>query len=410
MPVLYELTITLDKPMNNHRIYYTYATLNCGFTDNLQRFDTCYRFGLSLGYEYVHTPLNSKRSSNRIDKFVGFDDYFVLKISDLILEDYEIIKIDFYSIFKKRNIATLQDLQNFVREHVSLNCKFSKKIPLIFFTITKLVRDNLRIQKMLSQGLKESHLSVGLDYRSIYFQARTENPRNSRFVDNKAKMLVHIRQGDIAIIETPWETYIPLRKLHDKQNKIAEIKDRKKIGNEYRYVDDFYLFIERFFNFCDRSDFSVIISSDGYKRAFKKFYKNKHRFKMTGKQLRILKNTENSYDQNKFAQFSQLDNCLCLIGETDENLFDLIHSSLIADIIVFGIQQRMIKKLLSFYADVDNPPILIMLHRLKKLDGYAFEEMNVKVIPVNLDKMDIESFVTRVRQEIKNKTQFHMEE
>ena len=49
-----------------------------------------------------------------------------------------------------------------------------------------------------------------IDFNSIYFNARKQMPWKSNYEKNKINLLVHIRQGDTAVIETPWDTYIPV--------------------------------------------------------------------------------------------------------------------------------------------------------------------------------------------------------
>lgn len=412
--------------MSQHTTYFScYTPPLVGLTDQLLIFNICYKLGISLGYEYVHTPLSFPRSSNKIDSFIGINDYFTLKVGDPCFKNYEFVEINFNVIFQKQNFSTLSELQIFIKQLVSnIFSSNENKIIVRFILRHNVIRKGLfsRIYSKLNILLKKfsrlenqqppviklsgwvnSQVPDQLDFRSIYFQTRKKYPRKSRFADGKVKLLVHIRQGDTAIIETPWQTFIPVWK----QNKFIEISNIHHVGDKYIHVNDYFSFLSQFIAYFDYSTFSVRVSSDGYKRGFDNIYENLHRFNFTNKQLNELKQAENSYDQNKFAQFKELENCLCLVGETDENLFDLIHSSLIADIIVIGTQQRMLPKLLALYGDVDNPPILIVLHKetnpLNYYNQLGLDEKKAKIIPVKLDDMNLEDIVVKVRQELTSK-------
>jgi len=402
--------------MSQQTTYFTYHFLTGGLTDQLIIFKICHKLGVSLGYEYVHTPFSFTRSSDKIDSFIGINDYFTFKVGDPCLKNCEFVEINLTVLFQKHNFIALSELQGFIKQKVlNISSSSDKKIIVRFMQTYKIKKGLLfriysKFLRLENQPVRQSQLSNWLnsqvpdqfDFRSIYFQARKKCPRKPRFTDGKIKLLVHIRQGDTAVIETPWQTFVPVWK----QNQFIEFCDIGHVGDKYIHVHDYFSFLNQFLTYFEKSTFSVIVSSDGYKRGFEKIYKNRHRFNFTSKQLNELKQAESLYDQEKFALFKKLDNCLCLVGETDENLFDLIHSSLIADIIVIGTQQRMLPKLLALYGDVNNPPILIVLHKGSKppnYDGIRLDEKRARIIPLKLDEMNLEYVVAEVRQELADK-------
>ena len=439
-------------PQSKQTTYFTYhLSAQAGLSDQLERFNLCHKLGVSLGYKYAHTPFVASRSSDNLDSFLGFNDYFPLKVEDPVLVNCKIVTIDLEALFQNHTFNNLQELQDFIRQFVLNIFTSSKKRTLVIFTlkrgkllgkglvprISSLLNKLSRLQKRqnligkmsgwvnslapmgylsdwVNSQLQDKPSLVGtlvdwlqsprpdqLDFRSIYFQARKKRPIKSRFTDGKVKLLVHIRQGDTAVIETPWQTFVPLWKLQ-KQKKSPEILDINKVGDQYVPVHEYFSFLRQFLTCFNDSTFSIIVSSDGYKRGFGKLYAYRHFLNFTDEQLRELRNAEESYDQEKFAQFKTLENSLCLVGETDENLIDLIHSSIIADIIVIGTQQRMLPNLLTLYGDASKPPLLIILHKLKRpptnkrinLDGRRAE-----IIPVKLDeKTKLEDVITQVQK------------
>ena len=91
-------------------IYFTVMPLNsCGFTDQILQFSSFYKLGLSLGYQYIHTPFINKRSSWNIYNFLGFNNHF----------DQNIIN------FKIRNFFRFNKRYRYI--HLEINDKFLKK-------------------------------------------------------------------------------------------------------------------------------------------------------------------------------------------------------------------------------------------------------------------------------------------
>jgi hypothetical protein len=405
-----------------------------GMTDKLQRFDLCYALGISLGYEYIHTPFECLRSAENLDHLLGFEDYFCNNIGGQDLSRFERVEINLTEIWHKEKFLSLQQLQDFIRLRVSRVSNISRKrivVVLIFVRIygpqvggsasmwTPLNRI-LRITPLNKLFQKKSQRKLAaiypvrilsnwlsspqfdhLDFRSIYFQARQKDQRSSNFVDGKLRMLVHIRQGDTAFVETPWHTYVPTWLKHHEGNPV-ELDNLEQAGNMYVQVDEYYTFLSQFLSCFDDNTFSVIVSSDGFKRSFQNLYDWQSILDFTESQIQSLKEMEKSYDEKVFAPFTTLNHCTCLIGETDENLFGLIHSVLTADIIVVGTQQKMVLKLLNLFGDDDHPPILIVLHKFKNparmVKRFKLHHETRKIIPVNLKQMEIESVVARFNE------------
>jgi len=389
--------------------YFTCYITDGGLTDQLRRFYICYKIGISLGYQYIHTPLFFSRSSNQVSNFIGINDYFTKNIDTLPLENCKFVEINLGLLLNEHNFTSLKALQSFITQyvitqHISNIFSSSKKAIIVKFLLTHNI---VSAPPILSNWVRLHLTDVPdeINFRQSYLKAREKSPRTSRFTDGQIKLLVHIRQGDIAIIETPWQTFIDVKAI--RRNKFIESRQINDINKEYIHTSEFFDFLQQFLTYFKKSVFSIIVSSDGYKRGFETIYeKCKNLNFFTDEQIDELKQIENSYDQNKFAPFQKLENCLCLIGENDENLFDFIHSSLTADIIIVGTQQQLISKLLALYADVNNPPILIVLHKKLKspnYNEYGLDERLAKIILVNLNNIDFKNIVDKIDQKFADK-------
>jgi len=434
-------------------VYFSYKIFpRSGLTDQLDRLRLCYSLGTSLGYQYVHSPFDLPRTSNKLDEFLGFSDYFETKLNDLTSENAYLIEINLSHLFQERLFNSLDELQAYIKNNVANTDAKGKKIIVrfsllrsskefleikpdkvdersyfskIYRKIYRFLWKKKRVGKLFRSNPKRQHppaiklskwfdakTTGRLDFRAIFFQTKKQKPWRSRFAKDKIKVLVHIRQGDVAVIETPWRTFIPLKKQNRKKTQFKEQTEITAAGDIYIHPEDYYVFLSQFMDDFDSSKLSIIVCSDGYKRGFKKIYTNLERYSFSAGQIDQLNSWEKSYNQKKFARFEELENCLCLVGETDENLFDLVYSALTADVIIIGTQMHMIPKLLKLFPRIYDPPILIVLHkdvRFKKGWDYPnlkpLNESNAKIISAKIGELDIKEIVANVHQQLENKKQ-----
>lgn len=403
--------------MSNKLKYFTISvTKDVGLADQINQWSSLYKLGLSLGYKYAHTPLKNHRSSNKIYDFLGINNYFLFKrilfiwLRKVLM--YTVIDINLNDeLLKNNNVYNFQELQSYIKDYISEQSSLINKNLLIRFKITGRRKFLSLIQLQMPNFLD------GLDLRSIYFRFRRINTRRSKFVEGKLKLLVHIRQGDTAIIETPWQTFLPIKR--PKSLQFTEVKDFSDPRlNYFIRVNEFYDFIKKLTSCFEANIFSTVISSDGFERAFNKIHRNINRLNWSSEQIEAIKKSESSYNDKSFHIFKKIKHSVCLIGENDENLFDLIHSSLMADIIVVGTQQRMLPTLISNYYDLDNPVIMILLYKAEKftkqqetlslyqnkLEKLSLHKDKAQLIPVNLNHYDIEDVVFRVKNYLRERS------
>ena len=384
--------------------YFTILPSGGGLTAHLLQFNSFYKLGISLGYRYIHTPFKSRRSSNKIYNFLGFNRYFAHKIIDFKIKNlwwlrkHNFISLDISDdLLKTNKVNNLQDLQSLIRDRVS-QFQSDKRLTLVRFrTLGKRALFHDLVQTQIKEFPEK------LNLYSLYLKTRDKSSIQSRFIENKVKLLVHIRQGDTAIIETPWHTYIPTQG----SNQLTELDNLNASdrGCESIEVSDFYDFVKKFVTYFNEDNFSVVVSSDSYRKGFNLIYKNIRRFNFSSHQIKELKKTQILYEK-KFEVFKSIKNSVCIIGENDTNLFDLVHSSLIADVIVVGTQQRFIPKLLSSYYNLDNPPLMFVLYKREKIPNYenlALTPDKVTIVPVELDNFNADDLMTTINEKISMK-------
>ena len=360
-----------------------------GFTDHLSTFNTYNRLGKYLGFEYLHTSACSKRSSKLIYKFLGFNRKF--KVGEDILCSRIIFRVRVLLSFCKYKNIFLRFNENTVSE-LSLN-SFEDLIRYIR-TLTScnswrplLVRfsgRNRKIYQWIHANLTCIDSSVGL--RTSYFISRKLDPWKSKFQDSSIKILIHIRQGDTALIPTPWDTFITTK------NRIREINSVQLSEIRYTNPNDYFRILNHIIEEINSRKYSIVVCSDGYKRAFQKINKEIRRLSLSTNQVKQLKQIELGYEDKMFSPFKCVTNCVSVIGESNSSLFDLIHSAMLADLIIIGDQQNMLVKLMINYADNLNPPIIVHLHNRKQVRefgrGEGLDATNLKIISINMNNIN----------------------
>lgn len=416
------------------KIYFTIHTGNQGFTDQMMQFSAFYKLGLALGYHYIYTPFISVRSMpliKTIDRiktsrfqdssdpihdqvdiydFLGFNQYFDVKEFHLENEKVEDLEIELSdSILDENHIFSFSELKSHIRDYVAKNKKTKNNLRIIF----RLERKKPPEGKGKREFFSLIHTDVPafkdeLDFHSMYFKTRKNDPIPSQFEDDKIKILVHIRQGDTSFIETSWNTFIPVDSR--RPDFLTEQVNYEQMKSSYsnNFVDslfqpaEYYGFLKKLLSYFEDHVFSTLSFSDGYHRAFGIIEKNINRLQLSSEKKESLSRIKDSYDETKFRIFKNIKGSKCIIGETQENLHTLIHSTLIADIIIVAAQQRMLPKLAANFCK-SNTPFIIVLYR-NKIPDYSdvIQNDDDRYIYTDIDNPDFKKIVDRIDQLIKN--------
>lgn len=439
-----------DKALDNS-FYFTIIPSKAGFTDQLFQFSTFYKLGLSLGYIYLHsTFVNEREGSEGIFDFLGFNEYFGQnKLTDsqkvyrlmgvdnrfstenISLKSKIIRKIRFWVhyllFFREFNFidigigdrqpgsaidGSLDSIKDVISKAVSRRGSSSpKKKNIVRFHLCEHGKYFFgKLAPLINREIP--YYQDGLNLRSKFLKFRERKPVKSRFADGNIKLLVHIRLGDTALIETPWHSFIPLwsgRSLLP----LKEYPDKHSdIFGKVLDVSDYARFLERFNNFFVPDNFSTVIYSDGYKASFREVFGHIRDLDLDTDSQRALKDAELTYEENRFSVFDNMVNSVRRVGENDADLQELIQASLLADIIIVGCHQRMIPKFLATYYDTSlrNPPIIIVLHKIK-LPGYeevlGLDASKATVYRVNISDSEYDESLRSVVEQIKLRLDNH---
>lgn len=393
-----------NKTTEHKPTYFTILPSKAGFTDQLFQFSTFYKLGLTLEYIYRHsTFVNTREGSEEIFDFLQFNEHFSQTSLTSREKPYRRMGVD----------------NCFVREKTPFAFKIRRKIRYWFYynryfrhfnfidigpgderpddvkegnleSFISLVRETVARKYKSGSGwtnVVRFHLSERgryffgelaplinqqipyypdkLDLRSSYIKRRQSHPVPSGFIDGKLKLQVHIRLGDTALIETPWHSYIPLWSGWSLLP-LKEYPDTSDVVfGQVMDVGEYAQFLHRFQTFFDENELSIAIFSDGYKTAFHELFKHIDDLQLGDERTQALKKTVTTYEEERFSVFDDVPNCTRRVGENNADLQELVHSSLMADVIIVGCHQRMIPKFLATYYDISlqHPPVVIALYK-----------------------------------------------
>lgn len=386
--------------MNN--IYFTINVNKAGFTDQLSQFSIYYALGMYLEFNYLHTPLRSFRSNTPrynpyvfisktknlfylvLNKFFKKEDIFdhiginkhfdgiEYKLNNKKFEN--VIEIHFFENFiEENNIKNFEDLKEYILKKIQAGTISQGKNILIKFVHVKGMKQTWWIEEKIGPAAQY------LDIKNIYNKTRVSDPVKSLFPDNeKTNILIHIRQGDIGIIETPWNTFIPVAKNHPGfMKEHSSVEDINNYGNfpKREFCPfEFHTYIKGFLKKLPGHKFSIRVFSDGYIRSFDIVVRNIKKLNLDRNKKKLLLSSFENYEKKQFGIFNNIENCECVIGETGDKLKLLIRAAIDSDIILCSEQQYMIPKLTMNLCEKNKPAVVILTKSQNYIHRYMFKQ------------------------------------
>ena len=171
----------------------------------------------------------------------------------------------------------------------------------------------------------------------------------------------------------------------------------------------FMKFIKKILSHLQDTDCSSLIFSDGFTRAFSQLtLKGVKNLNLTKDQLKNLIKSAKSYDEKAFKKFTTIGGSTLILGEHPRKLCDLLHSILVADIIIIGPRAGMVPKLLATYGHVDTMPIVIVLHKgtpppFSQIDYMGLHAKAKNFIYVNIVNDDYEGILLELTNMVANR-------
>lgn len=408
-----------DELVERKNVYYTIELHRSGFTDQLIQFVVIHNIGSALLLKFIHTDIYSARSftenqttEKKSERNYDYKDvYDFLGINNFLNDvsgkkfskkNTKIVNYDLNddSFFGKRGIAKKKYLAAYVKLDL-LNLLDSSDEDILV---------NFRLKGHGSfyniYNYSEDYYKCKYDFRELYENERQKKPLSMKVNSEAHTLFVHIRQGDTAVLRTPWNTFVLV--WGRMKNAFKEFSSFEEIGNNIVLsVEVYHRFLNDLFRNIGKNIFSTIVFSDGYHRSFQKIYINKEKMNWSESKWEKMKSFETKYNDETFRIFSEFDNVIICIGEEIGKLYELIHSLLNAKVVIIGTQQKMIPKLLSIYCNPENMPLVIVLtnETYYSLSSFSRTELQPFFIRVNVNDYNMETIATIVNQFLQTRTQ-----
>jgi len=383
-----------------------------GFTDQILLFGMLYKLGAYLKLKYHFTPVQPRSnllksglatvfepaapavdSYRGIFEFLGFDWYFSQNYSCESIDEIETVEFHFDpATFEENRLDDLSDLIDHLSKLI-MNTPPVGQAPLHIRFILRDQIDALRWLHALPNTL------LDFDFADIYRNFRRKKAFPDVFENDKAKVLLHIRQGDTAVIETPWNTFIQIwwcgRDNFVERNTFAEVNDYERIS-----VADFEKFYSDLRSGLNDIDLSTLVHSDGFARAFLELENNKTRLNFNEEQVASLAKHGENYNELAFEVFRRHGEVKLHVGEDLPLLLELMHAFYTADIVIVGTQQRMIAKQYAYSFSNGSGPLMITLYR-QEVPYYNYlgnRSLLDNCLYVNMDDYSITEVIKSTKQ------------
>lgn len=410
-----------DKLVAQKEAYFTVELKYGGLTDQLVKLAVFYHIGNSLNFKYYFTKLYTERSYaedglqnyglhqheeqkedyNHIHNFLGLQDYLksISVEKSNIGEEPFLLKVD-DSFLISRGLANNELLISFLKLRLYPTVKAQEKIHI------KVMPNGFSSFFGLFNRLDVMHQS-GLDFREAFERNQTILQMiRSKNEEMKYNLVFHIRQGDTAVVQTPWNTFINVWGgigLHNSKTEFDTIEKARTF--KHILVEDYYNFLTSLNNQMGGGLFSIRVFSDGFRRAFKHLVVYKEKAGLTESKIEELRKIEKSYDQKVFKVFENIDQVELVVGEGDQKLQKFVTSLLRADVVVTGTQQRMVSKFLSVYCNPKNMPLVIVLYNKVKPSvlGLASPELIDNYLLVDIHTYNSTEIASQIHEFLKNR-------
>lgn len=410
------LTSFLNKFVKS-KVYFTVETGQQGFTDQMMQLSAFYKLGRAAGFEYHHTRFVSTRSNplvtsekeayDDIYDFLGITDYFSgFNRGEFESDDvFEVNLSD--AIVERENIQNFKALVQYVQKSVANALKEKESdAPKLFILRLERARPapgkgKRQFFSLINASSKANKFSIG--FKEIYNQHRAKKPFINNLNFDKTNVLIHIRQGDTAVVKTPWNAYIPVDKRRPdyltENHRLEDITERyfDKFVDSIFTPEDYYTFWTSLAPYI-QNDIQLKVFSDGYQRAIDAILNGGRLLPLTEKQKHKLTAQKSNIDSDSFQCFHRLAYAECAVGETAQSLYQLVDSALRTDIIITAAQQRMLPKLIANYMPTGKPHVIVLYRNVMPDYSDITGADTSRFIYVNIDQPDFHYIVARLKE------------
>lgn len=381
------------------KTFFTIEPTYSGFTDQLTQFSAFYKLGLHLGYDYLHTAFISHRSNGSdiappvagpdIHGFIGLNAHFQRRQQTIAIgANVEPIVMRLSDdIVPAVATGSLAELAG----HVERSIGRTSGPALVKF---QLDGERKRIFSLIHAAIPQ--FQDGLDLPALYVDARVRAPIATLHHGDGLKIVVHIRQGDTSVVETPWGSFIPV--WCHRGDQLVEYESFASIpSTQWQFeVGQYRQFLDELLARLAPARSSTLVFSDGADRGLKLIESSLEKLAWSPEQIASFNQATAGYDQRQFACFAGMEGIDLHVGETPLKLFQLVHSILEADIVVVSNQQRMAPKLVANLGRENSPKVIVLYKQAIPNNSDVICNDQGRFIYVDIANPDFDSLLRRL--------------
>ncbi len=417
-------------------IHFTIEPTNSGFTDQLMQFSAFYKLGLYLGFHYLHTPFFSGRSnasnllSARVPDGSGLARRLFQRIKERLVrvegpvaaDVHEFIGINSYFVsICEQSLPAPQNAQQLAIDLSDTHLRelglasFNQLVDYLgslsrqFADDSEVVSINPALIKFRLSGPRTDIFSLiqanipefpdGLNLPEICSTSRARVPVKPLFRKRGRglKILLHVRQGDIGVIRTPWNTFMPVWSLRKDRLKEYDSFDQIESATLLFEVAEYKSFLDAFVKRLDQPYEQILVFSDGAKRGLRIVESCFNSFDWPVEKVERFRQSMSKYDERQFRCFSTSRDVQLHVGEEPRKLLQLINSAIEADVIIVSTQQRMMPKLVALLCSRQGPKVIVLYKQNIPVNSDIIYNDQERFIYVDIRNPDFDSLIQRIK-------------
>lgn len=162
-------------------------------------------------------------------------------------------------------------------------------------------------------------------------------------------------------------------------------------------VSDYKTFLDGLLDRLERLGRTVLVFSDGTFRSFRIIESIFAKLDWPEEKVKRFVESEAEYDRRQFRCFSGNDEVRLHIGKDTKKLFQLINSTIEADLVIASIQQRMMPKRVANLCRNNSPNVIVLYKRNPPVNSDITSSDQDRFIYFDVENPDYDALMLRIQ-------------
>lgn len=327
-----------------------------GFTDQLMQLSLFGRLGHALGRRFVYSPIQNERTAANVWQTLGVEDAFAGQRLDPSDPTEEVALSD--EVLEAHGVDDAQSL-------LSLASAWVAKVAPVAVPAFRLTGQRKLLSRLISTDPQRFTWPDAATVRQA-LDANTDSP----FPDGvRPRVLVHIRRGDVTVVNAPWARSYKIRP--------GERFLTQEAPFPTYYLRDFYTVLRRLQDHRTAPGHTAIFS-DGCARARDILETFSDATLGTDAHRRRALHDFLDFEDLTFRAFEGMPRTSVDVGETLSGFRKLIRGLLEADLVIYANAQQLCQKFVGAVQPRGEPKMLAELVHSDRYDPNMYYESGVQ--------------------------------